>query len=204
MGLRKNVSCQFGKPKGVLGHLAGFIMANRKSNIERIDWAIELLDLKPDENILEIGFGPGIALQKIAGKISDGEIYGIDHSRLMLAQAMKRNKTYINSGKLNLFLGSTSNLPVFDIKFDKVLDVNSFQFWDDPVLSLNNLKKYIKTGGIIEIVHQPREPKATDKDAFNIGNKFAGLLHDAGYKDIKIEKKIMKPVSTVCVFGTNK
>ncbi len=44
MSLRSTIVCQFGKPSGLLGKLAGFIMSHRQSNIERIEWAISLLD----------------------------------------------------------------------------------------------------------------------------------------------------------------
>ncbi|MCP4897122.1 MAG: hypothetical protein GY906_09135 [bacterium] len=47
MSLWKKVAEQFGKPSGFLGSVAGFIMANRSSNIERNEWGIGLLDIQP-------------------------------------------------------------------------------------------------------------------------------------------------------------
>ena len=37
-------------------------MSHRASNVERITWAITLLDVKPENNVLEIGFGPGVGI----------------------------------------------------------------------------------------------------------------------------------------------
>ena len=48
---------------GLLGQLAGQVMANRSSNIERNRWMLELMRLKPRDRILEIGYGPGLALE---------------------------------------------------------------------------------------------------------------------------------------------
>ncbi len=62
MNLQEKISLQFGNPHGALGNLAGFIMSHRASNVERITWAITLLDVKPENNVLEIGFGPGVGI----------------------------------------------------------------------------------------------------------------------------------------------
>jgi SAM-dependent methyltransferase len=90
MSIIHYVYSQFGEPRGTLGRLAGYIMANRPSNIERNDWALSLLEIKPADRILEIGFGPGIAAGKAAAQAS--EVVGIDRSALMVHQAARRNK----------------------------------------------------------------------------------------------------------------
>jgi len=66
MGIATTIYSQFGEPRGVLGRVAGYIMANRPSNIERNDWALSLLEIGAADRILEIGFGPGIAAGKAA------------------------------------------------------------------------------------------------------------------------------------------
>jgi len=199
MKLWQKVASQFGKPTGFLGSVAGFIMSHRESNIERNKWGVELLNLQPDDNVLEIGFGPGIAIKMMSDIITQGTIFGIDHSEKMLSSAQKRNSDAIKSGRVTLICSSISSLPEINIKFGKVLDINSFQFWENPVDDLIKLKKHMIDGGTIALVHQPRKPGATDADATDAGNNFSDLLQQAGFENIKIHKKIMKPVSTVCV-----
>jgi len=203
MNIGKNISSQFGKLSGLLGRLAGFIMTNRASNIERNEWGISLLSINPFDIVLEIGFGPGLAINKISKILTDGIVYGIDHSPLMLEQASKRNKEFIHSGRAKLMLGSAYSLPAFENHFDKILDVNSFQFWEKPVESLKKLKDQMKPKGLIALVHQPRKPGATEDDAIESANRFSELMKQAGFNDIRYEKNIMKPVPTICVLGTN-
>ena len=52
---------QFGRPTSAWGHVAGWIMAHRVSNRRRNRWTVDLLDLRPGERVLEIGFGPDSA-----------------------------------------------------------------------------------------------------------------------------------------------
>jgi ubiquinone/menaquinone biosynthesis C-methylase UbiE len=152
---------------------------------------------------LEIGFGPGVAIQKMSELVTDGIIYGIDHSDLMVKKASERNKDAIISGKVKLISASASELPAFDQPIDKIIDINSFQFWKDPVNSLINIKKIMKNDGIIAIVHQPRKPGATEQDSIAAGNQFSEYLKKAEFKNIRIETKEMKPVPTICVLGMN-
>jgi ubiquinone/menaquinone biosynthesis C-methylase UbiE len=203
MSLWGKISEQFGKPSGFLGSIAGFIMEKRSSNIERNEWGISLLNIQPSDHVLEIGFGPGVGIQKMSDLITDGIIYGIDHSELMVKKASDRNKSAISSGKVKLILASVSELPSFDHPIDKVIDINTFQFWTDPVNSLQEIKRMMKPHGIIAIVHQPRKPGATDQDSTDAGDRFSKYLKKTQFKNIRIEKKLMKPVSTVCVLGMN-
>jgi ubiquinone/menaquinone biosynthesis C-methylase UbiE len=203
MSLWGKTAEQFGKPSGVLGSIAGFIMANRSSNMKRNEWGISLLNIQPSDHVLEIGFGPGVGIQRMSDLITDGIIYGIDHSDLMTRKAGKRNRKAILSGKVKLITAPVSELPAFDRPIDKVISINSFQFWDDPDNSLREIKKIMKNDGIIAIVHQPRKPGATEQDATQAGNQLSIYLEKAQFKNIRIEKRMMKPVSTVCVLATN-
>ena len=195
------VTAQFGKPSGFLGSMAGFIMTYRTSNRERNTWAVDLLNLHLADNVLEIGFGPGIALEMMSRLISTGIIYGIDHSEKMYLLAQKRNQNALASGRMKLFLGSVSELPELSHRFDKVLDVNSFQFWNDPLESLQVIKKRMKKGGTIAIVHQPRKPGSNESHAIDAGSRIASFLKDAGFDKVIIHKKKMKPVAAICVLG---
>jgi hypothetical protein len=41
-------------------------MAHRPSNAQRNRWVVSLLDVQPTDRVLEIGFGPGIAIQELS------------------------------------------------------------------------------------------------------------------------------------------
>ena len=201
MRLWQRIAAQFGNPRGIAGQIAGFIMAHRQSNIERSEWAVSLLDLKPTDRVLEIGFGPGVTIQMMSGIVSDGLILGLDHSAVMVRQASRRNRESISSGRVRLLHGSLSDFPPDEGPFNRILDINTFQFWKDPVDALKSLKPQLCPGGVIAIVHQPRKPGAEDDDTARAGKKCAELLREAGYQEVTIEQKRMKPVSATCVLG---
>lgn len=201
MSLWKIVTTQFGNPSGVLGSIAGFIMAHRASNRERNAWAVELLNLQLSDNVMEIGFGPGLALEIISKSISTGKIYGVDHSKKMFKLASKRNYSAVSSNRMKLFHASISDLPESIKNLDKVLDINTFQFWQNHLDILCNIKKRMSKEGTIVIIHQPRKPGSTQSDADEVGEKISSLLKKAGFKNIAIHNKNLEPVAAFCVIG---
>src|SRR3712207_5675999 len=75
---------QFWRPTGFWGRAAGLLMAHRTSNRRRNAWAVSLLDVRPEDRVLEIGFGPGLAIRELGRLARKGYVCGIDHSELML------------------------------------------------------------------------------------------------------------------------
>jgi hypothetical protein len=55
---------QFGNPTGWLGSLVGDAMAIK--SCERSQWVLSPLDLQTDDRVLEIGFGPGVDIQRVS------------------------------------------------------------------------------------------------------------------------------------------
>lgn len=203
MSLRQNIVSQFKRPEGTFGQLAGFIMANRASNIERNQWTVDLLSLEADDRLLEIGFGPGLAIEQASQIVTDGLVVGIDHSEVMLQQAKKRNATAIADGRVELYLGSLENLPLYEKPFTKICSANVVQFWKDPVAEFSKLRSMLATGGAIASTYMPRHKNASNADGRNKAIDIIANLEVAGFSNIRVEEKPMKPVSAISVIAVN-
>ena len=199
MNITTFIYSQFGRPRGLLGRLAGYIMATRPSNIERNDWTLLLLRIEPADRVLEIGFGPGIAAGKAATQAA--EVVGIDRSALMVRQATSRNMELVKQRKLKLVLGSAEALDADLGMFDKIYSVNVVQFWKEPVLVFTKLGAMLRPGGVIVTAYMPRHLGATNEDAVAKGNEIENSLRKAGFSQIGIKIKPMKPVAVVVVMA---
>ncbi|HEX5618247.1 MAG TPA: methyltransferase domain-containing protein [Solirubrobacteraceae bacterium] len=189
---------QFGHPRGAAGAAAGLVMAHRPSNRERNRWVASLLDVQPTDRILEIGFGPGLAIAELSRRIGpSGHVYGVDRSDVMLRQATRRNASAIAAGSVTLVVGSVEELPpALDGPFDAILAVNSLAFWTAPAQRLEDLRERLAPGGRIAIVSQPRA--ATNTPAREISD----LLEAAGFDGVRTEVLDLDPPA-VCVLATN-
>jgi ubiquinone/menaquinone biosynthesis C-methylase UbiE len=199
--LRTALISQFVRPRGFVGWLAGWEMALRPSNHMRNRWAVGLLEVCPDERVLEIGFGPGIAIRELSRRATHGYVCGIDHSAEMVRQARRRNAQAVSAGVVDLRLASAENLPQFDRPFDKVLAVNTLVMWPDPDARLKELRQVMAPGGRIAIVSQPRTPGATAETTWLKGREITERLERAGFTAIRSETLALEP-PVVCVLGT--
>jgi len=135
----------FGRPRGILGSLGGMVMArvNHAAAIQVID----LLDVRSDNRVLEVGFGPGVGIQRLASRASSCHVAGIDSSQEMVRQAAARNAEAIRQGRVDLRHGSVQALPFTDETFHKVVAINSMQVWPDPGSGLREIRRVLKVGG---------------------------------------------------------
>lgn len=193
-----SLTSQFGNPTGLLGSLVGSVMAyeNRERNL----WAVSLLDIQPSDHILEIGFGPGLAIQQIAFSATSGFVAGVDQSAVMLRQASKRNAEAIQAKRVELKLGSVADLPYPDQSFDKAIVINSLHHWPDGQAGLREIERVLKPKGLLVLVEQPRS-SATEAAITDLGNALMSQLVDAGFCESHFVTKAMKPAATVAALG---
>ncbi len=195
MELRETLTRQFGKPKGKIGHLIGWSMAvkNRDRNL----WAIEKMDIQPNDKVLEIGFGPGSTLKLISEKLVHGLVVGVDHSDVMYSQAVKRNIEGIKNNKVELLHGSLWDLLHPENSFDKILASNVHFFWKEPEEEFNRLKELLKPGGKLYLAFQPRWAKS-ETEVRQIAEQTRHRLVETGFPVEELTYKKMRPVT--CIF----
>jgi ubiquinone/menaquinone biosynthesis C-methylase UbiE len=194
----KNFNSQFAHPEGWVGRFVGMILALK--NRARNAWTISMLDIQPDDQVLEIGFGPGQAIQEVAKLIPNGFVAGIDLSDTMVAQASKRNAAAIRSGHVHLQQGSESPLPFEDNKFNKVFAVNSMQFWSNRIAGLQEVRRVLKPGGRVVITIQPMWAK-TDEEVKMVAEKLVFQFKQVGFKQTRLETRRIKPITAVSAIG---
>lgn len=193
---------QFGHPRGIAGRVAGWVMAHRRSNRQRNSWVVSLLEVQPADRVLEIGFGPGLAIAELAHRTPQGHVYGIDHAEVMVHQASQRNHAAIRAGRVGLVHASVDRLPSFDEPLDAILAVNSVGFWADPVERLHDLRRLLRPGGRIALATQPRRPGATRDTTARAAQELQDLLTQAGFTQIRVETLELDP-PVACVLATN-
>lgn len=193
---------QFHHPRGVAGRMVGWVMAHRRSNRQRNKWAVSLLDVRPTDRVLEIGFGPGVAIAELAGRAIRGHVYGIDHSEAMVRQARRRNGAAVRARRVHLSQASVDRLPSFDEPLDAILAVNSLGFWPDPVERLRRLRGLLRPAGRIALVSQPRCPGATRDTTARAAQELQDLLTQAGFTHLRVETLELDP-PVACVLAAN-
>src|SRR5215469_13262923 len=200
--LDRDVIGQGHHPRGAAGSVTGWVFAHRPSNRQRNRWVVSLLDVRPADQVLELGFGPGVAVAELV-RAGAGHVYGIDHSAVMLRQASRRNAAAIRAGRVTLINAPADQLPpAVDGPLDAILAVNSLGFWPAPAERLAELRRRLAPGGRIAIASQPRCPGATADTSRAAAREIEDLLSDAGFTHLSTETlPLSPPVACVLAAG---
>jgi ubiquinone/menaquinone biosynthesis C-methylase UbiE len=188
MTISKLVANQLGNPTGVFGKLAATIWNRRNAALN--DTAFELLALQPSDRVLEIGFGGGYLLTRMAMRVTDGWLAGVDSSAAMVAHAEKHFQATIRSGRLELKCAAAESLPYPDQYFTKAGSVNSIFYWQDIKQGLREIFRVLEHDGKVVVCFTDKgslEKKGFAKEIklFD-GNDIELLLIEIGFQDTEV------------------
>ena len=185
-----SLTSQFACPIGLLGGGVGRLMAVKNAKMN--EFAVEMLDVQPDDQALEIGFGHGRTIRMIAERAKAGFVAGVDLSDVMVRQAAKYNLDLIVADRAEVRQGSVADLPYECGRFTKVLAVNNYQFWPNAELNLGEMRRVMREGGLLVIclrMHSTKRfalaPGFTEDEVADV----ARLVRWVGFRDIRIVKR---------------
>jgi SAM-dependent methyltransferase len=126
---------------------------------ERISWAVRTLAPAPDDHLLEIGCGPGVAVSVVCEALSGGQILAIDRSPTAIARATRRNAGCIAAGKAVLRVAALESLQAAELLedrqgFAKVFAMNVNLFWvRSPARELELIRTVLQPGGSLSLFY---------------------------------------------------
>jgi len=203
--LRSKLADQLRLPSGIAGRFVARILAwqNQPAN----NWTLSLLDIQPDDRVLELGFGPGDAIQKATTLAVTGKVAGVDLSPTMLEVARQRNASAIAAGRLDLRLGDSATLPFPDRSFDKAFAVQVVYFWKEPLRDLRELHRVMKEGGRVALFLTGNSRSWLTRLA-DIGKyrscrrkKLVRLVTEAGFRRVRLATAVVGLVRGFCVLA---
>jgi SAM-dependent methyltransferase len=180
---------QFALPRGLRGRLVGRVLARANAQLNAI--AVARLSLPPSARVLEVGYGPGDAIRRLAEAMPQGAVAGIDPSTVMREQALRRNRAFVDAGRVDLRLGVAAQLPWPDGAFDAVLSVNNILLWRPFDASVAEVRRVLRPGGLLlagmhEWAARAHAPSGRHALA-QVIEDVTGALARAGFGDIGSE-----------------
>ena len=195
--LAELVGAQSRKPSGLLGRLMGFLMNWRHRPLSQ--WTVELMNIQPDDSVLDIGCGGGVAIKEIAKIAASGFVAGVDYSDIMVRQALRHNAAAVGAMRVAIKNGSISNLPFKDESFDKACAIESFNFWPDPIAGLKEVHRVLRPKGLVaiatgwskEMPNQQKYVAMAQKMRFSLysGLEMVEVLTAAGFSQAEFQLK---------------
>lgn len=167
------------------------------TSLDRLMWAVEILNVQPGDQILEIGCGRGNAVRLVAEKLTTGHITAIDRSETMSTVAEQTNADLIDSGTATIINTEFPDPSFKNKSFDKIFLFNINVFWMDPVSELDEIRRLLKPSGTFHIFHQP--PPGHEPTEF--AEKFKENLAKNKFEIDDVIFGEFEPVGAVCVIS---
>lgn len=156
MGLFKLVGKQLQHPKGLVGKVLFRGMA--KATIAHARWTADLMEVEPDDTILEVGFGNGANIEMLAGRAAMGHVIGVEVSETAMKMASRKNAAAISERRVVLHLVSPGAVwPVDDGTVDKACSVATMYVIEDPSTVFAEMYRVVKPGGLAAVTFPVRE-----------------------------------------------
>src|SRR5262249_18629150 len=148
--------------------------------------------------ILDVGCGGGETIRKLAASATQAKVYGVDYSEESVAASCRKNVRAIDAGRVEIQLGSVSQLPFADCMFDLITPGETHIWWPDLPGDMREIFRVLKPGGQLIIIAEVY--KGANTMASRLAEKYAGrtgmvllsadehrqLFTNAGYVEVQL------------------
>lgn len=121
---------------------------------DRIRWAIEALDIQPNDRVLEIGSGHGVAVSLVCDRLVGGQITAIDRSPKMVAMARARNQAHVEAGRATIVQARFPGDEIGAGPFNTIFAIHVPLLRDAPDPTAAALRRLLAPGGSIWLIGQ--------------------------------------------------
>jgi len=205
MKLVRAIGKQLQHPRGLFGKILFAWMTGK--TIAHALWTADLLDVQPDDDVLEIGFGNGANIKLLLQRAARGTVTGAEVSETAIEMASKKNAKAISDGKVILHLAPGNALPFKDGVFGKACTVATAYVIEDPGAVFKEMYRVLKPNGRAAVTFPVRENfmrfKPVGTEGFYL-HKLADLetaFRDAGFVNCKTEHNDRVRFGAHCMLG---
>jgi ubiquinone/menaquinone biosynthesis C-methylase UbiE len=122
---------------------------------ERLRAIADQLDIQPDDRVLEIGCGHGVAATFVCEHLDGGRLTAVDRSQKMIDAAARRNAAYVEAGKAEFLVAKLEDLDLGDRRFDKIFAVRVGLFHREPDRAQALAERWLAPGGEVSAFFDP-------------------------------------------------
>lgn len=145
----------------------------------RIRWAVDFMNVQPNDSLLEIGCGPGAGAELICSRLEKGKLFAIDRSESGVDRTKRRCKRFIEAGRLTVRQIDLATLRVPVKRLNKVFAFNVNLFWvRDASAEIALLHERVLPGGQVFIFYEATRREMVPE----MVEKTSKGLTDAGFR----------------------
>jgi len=190
--LSKFIAGQLRSPSTrITGRVLSRIWNRRNSALN--DFAFDRLDLRVHDRVLDVGFGGGYLLGRMAEVVTEGFLAGVDTSAAMVDACRRRYRALIDAGRLEVRCAEVESLSYPSERFNKCCTVNSLFYWEDVQQGMAEIYRVLEDGGRLVAVFtckQSLEDKSFVRDGISLyrGEEIRRMMEAAGLNIVEMNQ----------------
>ena len=118
-------------------------------------FALQQLELTPQDRVLEIGFGGGVMLPPLIERAAF--VGGVDRSPDVVERARASSSAAVTAGRADFREGTVEALPFETASFGKACTVNTVYFWKSLPEGFSEIHRVLRPGGRVVVGFLPKE-----------------------------------------------
>ena len=164
----------------------------------RLEWATSIVAANLPNSILEIGFGRGIAIARLATLLPRARIVGIDRSSIAFQAATLKNVELIKTGRCSLQQSDMLSA-INEGRFDAIVAVNVNVFWTTRASEeLALAQRCSSVDGLVYLFYEtPSEAQRTRIEA-----SLTKQLRGAGLELVQVLQERLGPNAGLAVIAS--
>ena len=160
----------------------------------RIRWAVDFMDIQPNDHVLEVGCGPGAGAELICSRLETGKLFAIDRSESGVDRTKRRCAKYLEAGRLTVRQIDLATLRVPVKRLTKVFAFNVNLFWvRDASAEIALLHERVLPGGTVNLFYEAIQREQVPE----IIEKSSKALADAGFRVSIVDSKAPAAVGII-------
>lgn len=162
-----------------------------RGNARLNNYALDQLQLGPEDRVVEVGFGGAPILPHLLQRAAF--VCGVDRSQNAVGAAARRFGDAVRARRAEFRVGMVENLPLPDATFDKGLSVHTVYFWQSLRTGSAELARIIRPSGRVVLgfppkAHMDRMNMPADIFTPREPDEVITALNDAGFSDTELRR----------------
>jgi SAM-dependent methyltransferase len=124
-----------------------------------VRWAVDVLDVAPDDRVLEVGCGHGVAVTLVCERLDGGRITAVDRSPKMIGAAIRRNREHAE--KVRFVTARIEEAGLGTELYDKAFAIHVTAL-HEPGPALDVVRRRLVPGGRLYLFTQAPSWKAAE------------------------------------------
>lgn len=206
MGLIGAIGKQMQHPQGLLARVVFPVMT--RATMGHARWTADLMNVQPGDHVLEVGFGNGANIELLAGKATQGKVFGVEVAATAMELAARKNEDALADGRVELYLVNPGEaFPLGEASVDKACTVATMYVIEEPAAVFAEMHRVLKPGGLAAVTFPVREKfmraKFTRAEGFHF-HELADLeaaFRAVGFTDTRTERNDSVRFGAHCMLG---